>query len=355
MTLKGYAAGIQNAVRMLMSLVGDMLDVGKADTTSIRLNQKDYILAPVLSDSIELLRTGAARKGLRLKTEIDENLPSRLWGDDVRLRQIITNLLTNAVKYTQRGSVTFCADYEVKHGVFILHISVRDTGMGIRPEDLDSIFDSYSRADEKENRHIQGTGLGLSITKKLVEIMHGTISVQSTYGQGSVFDVRIPQRIMDHTPIGDPCRYTDIQALLPPSLHRHIKAPKARILVVDDNFMNLEVFSGLLKKTEITIDRATGGEEAVKLCDSFRYDLIFIDHMMPHPDGIETLHIIRERSQSLNSSVPVVVLTANAVTGAREKYMSEGFSSYLTKPVTTAELENELMTFLPGDKVIFTD
>ena len=349
--IKAYASSIRNAVRMLMSLINDMLDVEKSEKEKIDLEIREYNLAPLLVDCVTLLISRARQDGLEFVTNVSPELPSVLYGDPVRMMQIITNILSNAVKYTSRGTVTFIADKEYVNGVFYLRITVRDTGIGIKPEDIGEIFSSYNRVDEKENRHIEGTGLGLSITKKLVDAMEGDIKVESEYGKGSEFTITIPQKVINEEPIGDLeeaiRKYTQKNA----SYKELFQAPEARVLVVDDNRMNIEVFIGLLKETRMQIDTAGGGDEAYEKARTNKYDVIFMDHMMPEPDGIQTLHLLKNNYMAMSYSTPVVALTANATPSAEKMYLSEGFAAYMSKPVDSRKLEKLLLKLLPKEKI----
>ena len=265
--------------------------------------------------------------------------------------QIITNVLTNAVKYTNRGTITFVAEKRYIGGKFNLCIIVKDTGIGIKPEDIGEIFNSYNRADEKENRHIEGTGLGLSITKRLVDAMGGQISVESVYGEGSTFTILLPQVVISDEPIGDLEEAIRKYTVKNATYKELFKAPTANVLVVDDNRMNIEVFVGLLKRTEIKIDSAGGGTEAIEKAKKKKYDIIFMDHMMPEPDGIQTLHLLKNDYMALSYTTPVVALTANATPGAEKMYLKEGFVSYMSKPVDSEELEKLLLKLLPEEKI----
>ncbi len=350
--IKAYASSIRNAVRMLMSLINDMLDVEKSENQKIELDIKEYNLAPLLVDCVTLLISRARQDGLEFVTNVSHDLPSVLYGDPVRMMQIITNLLSNAVKYTSRGTVTFIADKTYTDGEFNLCITVKDTGIGIKPEDIGEIFSSYNRVDEKENRHIEGTGLGLSITKKLVDAMGGEIKVESEYGKGSAFTIIIPQKVINEEPIGDLDeairKYTQKNVTYKELFH----APDAKVLVVDDNRMNIEVFIGLLKETQIQIDSAGGGDEAYEKARTNKYDLIFMDHMMPEPDGIQTLHLLKNNYMAMSYATPVVALTANATPGAEKMYLNEGFAAYMSKPVDSKKLEKLLLKLLPQDKIV---
>lgn len=350
--IRSYANSIKNAVRMLMSLINDMLDVEKSKNDKIDLEYREYSLAPLLVDCVSLLVTRARQDGLEFVKDISPLLPSTLYGDPVRIMQVITNILTNAIKYTNSGSVTLIADRKDVDGKFCLCITVKDTGIGIKPEDIGEIFTSYNRADEKENRHIEGTGLGLSITKKLIDAMEGEIKVESVYGEGSTFNIVIPQKIINNEPIGDLEEAIRKYTIKNVNYKELFQAPYAKVLVVDDNRMNIEVFVGLLKNTRIQIDCADGGNEAYEKARNNKYDLIFMDHMMPEPDGIQTLHLLKNDYMAMSYATPVIALTANATTGAEKMYLKEGFVAYLSKPVDSEKLEKLLIKLLPDDKVI---
>ncbi len=300
-----------------------------------------------------LLAERARTKGLTLTLDCDPDLPSVLSGDDVRLKQIMTNLLTNGVKYTEKGSVTLSVHGE-KSGngkTLILKVAVKDTGIGIREENIDKLFMDFSRMDQVKNRHIEGTGLGLAITKLLVEAMGGQIHVESVYGKGSTFSVEIPQGIADPTPMGNLSQNTAAHSEARKTYHEKFTAPNARLLVVDDNRMNLVVFVSLLKKTGMRIDQATGGEQALELTRKQKYDSIFMDHMMPAPDGIETLHMLRGEEGNPNKDTVTIALTANAIAGIDRMYLSAGFQDYLSKPVEPQKLERMIMRHLPSELI----
>jgi CheY-like chemotaxis protein/HPt (histidine-containing phosphotransfer) domain-containing protein len=271
---------------------------------------------------------------------------------EIRVRQIINNLLSNGVKYTETGMVELSLDYVRKSDISVeLVISARDTGIGIRKEDISKLFESFTRVDEKRNSNIEGTGLGLNLTKKLVELMHGEITVNSVYNQGSVFTVRIPQIVKSWEPVGD---YSEqYQELLKQkdTLSEVVYAPDAHVLVVDDVPMNLLVAKGLLKYTGMHVDTAAGGLEALELIGQKRYHLIFMDHLMPVMDGVECLHHIRERKEHPNVTTPIIILTANAIRGAREEYIQAGFTDYLPKPIQEREMQSMLLKYLPKELV----
>jgi CheY-like chemotaxis protein/HPt (histidine-containing phosphotransfer) domain-containing protein/anti-sigma regulatory factor (Ser/Thr protein kinase) len=283
---------------------------------------------------------------------MNPNVPSGLFGDEIRVRQIINNLLSNAVKYTEEGSVELSIDYERRSdAAIILVITVKDTGIGIREEDINKLFESFTRVDEKRNSNIEGTGLGLNLTKKLTDLMRGEITVSSVYNQGSVFTAKIPQIIKSWEPVGDFAkRYQELMNQKN-TLSEAVYAPDARVLVVDDVPMNLLVTKGLMKYTGITVDTANGGEDALKMIASVKYDLIFMDHLMPGMDGVECLHRIKEMSDHPNLTTPIIILTANAIIGAKEEYINAGFTDYLPKPIQERELQQMLMRYLPTELV----
>ena len=346
-SLLEYAKNIQSAGQSLLSIINDILDISKIESGKLEILPTEYELFSVLNDCYNMTKARAENKGLAFQMQIDPELPSGMYGDEVRIRQIINNLLSNAVKYTQEGTVTLSLHYESTEDDGIqLIISVEDTGIGIREEDIGKLFESFTRVEEKRNRNIEGTGLGLNLTKNLVELMGGKISVESVYGEGSCFTAKIPQKVMNAEPMGDfGKRY---QHFLNTSGTEMLSvfAPDAQILVVDDVEMNLKVVTGLLKETGIQIDTAVSGRECLECVKAKRYDIIFLDHMMPEMDGIETLQHMKLITDNPNSETPVIMLTANAIIGAREEYLQAGFQDYLTKPIREEELREMLVRYL---------
>lgn len=350
-SLREYAKNIQSAGQSLLSIINDILDISKIEAGKLEILPVEYELFSVLNDCCNMTKVRADNKALSFRMNIEPNLPSTLYGDEVRIRQIINNFLSNAVKYTKEGTVTLSMNYEnLSEDEIILVISVQDTGIGIREEDLGKLFTSFTRIEEKRNRNIEGTGLGLNLTQNLVQMMGGNISVESVYGKGSCFTAKIPQKVVDKEPMGDfEARY---QKFLNTSKTSDfaLVAPNAQILVVDDVEMNLKVMRGLLKKTQIQIDTAESGEECLKYVEQKQYDIIFLDHMMPVMDGIETLQRMKLQKNDINQNTPVIMLTANATIGARDEYMQAGFDDYLTKPIQEEELQKMLIKYLPQDK-----
>ena len=355
--IKEYAHQIDSSGRLLLGLINDVLDFSKIEAGKLEIIPVEFSTADFANDIIVLASDRAKGKNLEPVFEISEKLPSRLLGDDLHIKQIIINLISNAVKYTKTGSIFFGMSaipsfsdprlYDVK---FV----IRDTGIGIQPENIDKLFDSFTRVDEIKNRSIEGTGLGLSIVKRLVDMMSGTITVESDYGKGSTFTVILPLKIVDAAPIGNFAEAVGRSKSDSGEYEERFHAPDAKMLVVDDNIVNLKVVGELLKRTQIQIDTVTGGREAVGVCEKKKYDLILMDHRMPDPDGIATLHLIREDVRGKNTATPMIVLTANAFAGLKDMYLAEGFVDYLTKPIDSALLEERVMQFLP-DRLVLTD
>ncbi len=348
-----YAGIINESGTMLLSLINDVLDVSKIDNDMEEIVCANYDPGRMFDSAAEILRTGASQKDLAVKIGKPRNLPPQLYGDEKRILQIVTNLITNAVKYTEEGTVTFSGECFKQEKGYVLCFYVSDTGIGIKEEDMENIFDPFHRLDLRKNQSIQGTGLGLSIVKNLVDKMGGEINVESIYGKGSTFSVRLPQSDSQDTEVG---KYNSGNAVEDDDLSDiddNYIAPEARVLEVDDNLSNQVVVREFLKITGVKLDIASGGNEALRLCKLNQYDVILMDHMMPHPDGIETLHLIRTTEGSLNTSTPVIILTANAIRGSRAEYEAEGFDNYLSKPVESVRLIKMIRKYLPDDKVMY--
>lgn len=352
--IKEYAEDIRTAGRSLLAIVNDILDFSKIESGKMTVVPLEYDLSSVVNDCCSMVKVKADEKGLTLNTICDESIPSRLYGDEVRIRQILINLLSNAIKYTNEGSVTLTLGGRMNDsGHFLLEILVHDTGIGIKEESLPVLFDSFSRVDDYETHKIEGTGLGLSIVKNLIELMNGSITVDSVYGKGSIFKVTLPQGIISERPIGDLSNaYKNIAATTQAST---LLAPDARILVVDDIPVNLKVFCGLLKDTMMQIDTASSGREGLVKIRSNNYDMIFLDHMMPDLDGIEVLKLIKEMSEARKQLTPVIMLTANAIIGAKEEYLQHGFDDYLSKPIQKEKLYKLIKQYLPEELQIIQE
>ena len=347
-----YAQNLQNAAKSLLSLINDILDFSKIEAGKMEIIPVEYHLASVLNDLVNMIKPRAEKKNLELIIEADKNLPSVLFGDEVRIKQVITNILTNAVKYTEKGSVTLKVTQKLIDEANIkLCVNVTDTGIGIKDEDLQKLFSAFERIEEERNRNIEGTGLGMNITKRLLAMMDSKLVVDSIYGEGSTFSFEVEQRVMNAEPIGDFEESYKRSLAHHKEYHESFTAPSAEILVVDDTVMNLTVVKGLLKQTKIKIDTAVSGYECLDMVVKKKYDIIFLDHRMPGLDGIETLEKMEELSGNLNKETPVISLTANAISGAREQYIAAGFEDYLTKPIDSKQLEKMIVKYLPQEKI----
>lgn len=348
-----YANNIRNASKTLLSLINDILDFSKVESGKMEIINSNYQVSSMLNDLVNMIQSRASDKSLELILDIDEQLPCELYGDEVRLRQIITNLLTNAVKYTKEGSVTLKIRVtKLENSIGRLDVAVIDTGIGIRKEDQGKLFDSFQRVDEAKNHNIEGTGLGLALTKYLLEAMGSKLLLESEYGKGSAFYFGLEQKIVDDTPIGDYQKMYEKSRQENERYRESFQAPDALILVVDDTRMNLEVCKGLLKKTKVQIDVAESGAECLQMCEQKEYHLILLDHKMPHMDGVECLQRIRKQEEGLNTNTTVIALTANAITGAKEYYLKNGFDDYLSKPVQGEKLEQLLCQYLPSELLL---
>ena len=347
-----YATNIQSAGRTLLTLINSILDFSKIEDGKMEIVPVRYELSTLIDDLVNMISEKARKKCLEFKTEIDSTLPHSLYGDDVRLRQIITNLLTNAVKYTNDGSVTLkMSGKEIDADTFELEVKICDTGIGIRAEDMGKLFQSFQRLDEEKNRNIEGTGLGIAIVQKLLGMMGSRLEVASEYGRGSEFSFKLRQKIIDKTAIGDFAIHKPKPADASAE-KKYLVAEGAKILAVDDNDMNLKVISGLLKRNKIVPDLAESGQLGIELAKKNFYDIIFLDNMMPGLNGVETLKIM-QRDKILSEKTSVIMLTASAMAGMRETYLSEGFNDYLSKPIDVLELEAVLERHLPAEMVSF--
>ena len=342
------ARNIQGASKLLLTLINDILDISKIKSGKMEIVNAAYETGTLFSEIVNMIWVKTREKGLEFKLHVDPSIPSMLCGDEVRIKQILINLLNNAVKYTSEGSVTLSVRCE-RQGVnrVLVWYSVEDTGQGVKKENIPYIFNAFQRVDEEKNRHIEGTGLGLSIVQQLVELMGGEISVNSVYTKGSKFIVSLEQDIVDDKELGTFTLASRTRARSDGPYRQSFEAPDAHILVVDDNEMNLVVVTKLLAETKIQIDTASSGAECLKLTQSHHYDCILMDHMMPEMDGIECLHALREQPGGLCQGVPVVALTANAGSDNQLLYKKEGFSGYLAKPVGGALLEAAVLSVLP--------
>lgn len=344
-----YAENIKREGKALMSLISDVLDFSKIESGRMELAEREYSFISLMQNVISLFSAKAEEKGLEFKVAVSDRIPKVLLGDELRIKQIISNILNNAIKYTEKGSVLFCVECgEVINGKTMLKVSVKDTGIGIRKEELKLIFEAFRRLDRERTARIEGTGLGMNITLRLLELMNGKIDVDSEYGKGSEFVVQIPQKVANSAPVGS--QSYPVQKKEKKEKKVLFTAPDAKILVVDDNTMNRVVVKGLLKRTLVQLEEASGGQECLRLTEKTHYDIILLDHMMPGMDGVETLHRLKVQDGACKDTV-VIVLTANAVAGVKEVYLSEGFDDYLSKPVSGSLLEETLLRYLPKELV----
>jgi PAS domain S-box-containing protein len=344
----------------LLSIINDILDISKIETGNLTLIPVDYDIPSLVNDTVQLNVVRIGSKRIVFKLKMEDSVPVRLFGDELRIKQILNNLLSNAFKYTEEGDVTLAISWKRREEDALITFAIQDSGQGIREKDIPKLFSEYSQLDARANRNIEGTGLGLSITKNLVLLMNGKIGVESEFGKGSVFTVHIPQRIIDETPIGE-----DVARNLE-SFHfkevynsqnlRLIRSymPYGKVLVVDDVETNLDVAKGLLLPYGLSIDTASGGQEAIdkikkvgEADEASRYDAIFMDHMMPGMDGIEAVRIIRnELSGNYGKTVPIIALTANALTGNERMFLANGFTAFISKPIDVMHLDATLNTWI---------
>ncbi len=349
--IKDYAMDIYMAGQTLLSLINDILDFSKIDSGKMEIVPVEYDFSSMIHDLVNMASQRAKDKDVKLGVEVDHDIPSRMYGDDVRIRQILTNILTNAVKYTHEGSVWLRVYCRREKDTAVLKFEVEDTGIGIKEQDLPKLSAEFERIEEDRNRNIEGTGLGMNITIQLLALLGSRLQVESTYGKGSKFYFELEQKIMDETPIGD---FESRVRQMAENYNYGTKfcAPDANVLVVDDNAVNRKVFRNLLKETQIQVTDAEGGAQCLELVQKNHYDLIFLDHMMPEMDGIETLHHMKEFTDFPCQNTPIIVLTANAVSGAKEKYLAEGFDDFLSKPIVPEKLENMMKAMLPDELLL---
>ncbi len=345
-----YAEDIMSAGGTLLSIINDILDFSKIEEGKLEIIPVQYKTAGLIAYLSNMVRERAVKKNLEFVVRADENLPAGLVGDEIRIRQCILNMLTNAIKYTNEGSVVLGVGFEKKDDAnIILNVSVRDTGIGMKEEDIEKLFSPFTRLEEKRNRSIEGTGLGMSITRQLLSLMDSSLRVESTYGSGSMFAFSVIQKVEDWTPMGDYSKQFNEAGKGMKEYQELFHAPSARVLVVDDTKVNITVIRSLLKRTKMKVDVAISGFQALKLAEENYYDIMLIDHMMPEMDGIETLKKLKEMHP--DAETKYVALTANAISGAREMYLEAGFDDYLSKPVNGKMLEDMLKICLPPEKI----
>ena len=347
--IRHYAHDAKDSSLAMLNIINDLLDTTKLETGMMELTPINYHIGSLLNDVYNMIHVRAKEKGIELLFEISPSIPCEYFGDDIRLRQVLTNLLTNAVKYTNTGTVTLEVNSTIDRGHAHLFFSVKDTGIGIKEDDIDKIYDAFRRFDLSHNRHVEGTGLGMNIVQQILKLMDSKLDIKSTYGVGSEFSFSITQPIVNAQPLEDFRRIRTNTDWEQPYQATYI-APGAGILVVDDNQINLKVFVNLLKQNRIQVTTATGGQECLQLLAQNHYQLIFLDHMMLEMDGIETLHAIKE--QRLAKDTPVIMLTANATVGSREYYLQEGFHDFLSKPILSDKLEQMILKHLPEKFIV---
>ncbi|MBR6158785.1 MAG: response regulator, partial [Lachnospiraceae bacterium] len=348
-----YSENIRSAGSVLLGLVNNILDFSKIEAGKMEIQPVDYDLSSVANDLVNMIKAKADEKGLMLEIDFDPDIPKVLHGDELRIKQIISNMLTNAVKYTEKGRIIFRISHkETEDEKYIdLNVEVEDTGIGIKEEDISRLFEKFDRLELSRNRNIEGTGLGMSIAQYLLSLMGSKLEVKSVYGTGSRFRFVLRQEVVSRERLGDySSAYRELVGKRR-SYQEKFTAPSASVLVIDDNRMNLLVFVKLVKKTKVKVDTAISGDEGLQMMQDKKYDVIFFDHMMPDKDGIETLHEMRRRPDDPNADTPAICLTANAVSGAREMYIEAGFDDYLSKPVDSVKLENMLYDYLPKEKI----
>jgi len=338
-TVKEYILGVKQAGTNLLSIINDILDLSKIESKKLEIVSSNYLFSSMINDVVSIIKTRITDSELKFDINIDSNIPNSLIGDETRIRQVLLNILGNAVKYTKKGFISLSVSGEIIENKVLLTMEVADSGIGIKSEDLKVLFDEFVRVDMESKKGIEGTGLGLAIAKNILTAMDGNISVQSEYGKGSTFTVKLPQKISSDE-IFDSIKNDNISI--------NFNAPNARVLVVDDIDANLKVVKGLLHPYKMQIDLCTSGAEAIEMVKANNYDLVFMDHMMPDMDGVEATKIIRE----IYANLPIIALTANAVSGVKEMFFSNGFNDFLSKPIDTINLNSILEKWLPKEKQI---
>ncbi len=344
-----YAENVQNASEMLLNLVNDIMDLSQLEVKKMEIVSAEYNVKKVIQDLVNMIQIRVQEKNLELRVDVDANTPSILFGDEKRMKQIILNLLTNAVKYTENGFVSLSVSAERVGGKAELRISVADSGIGIRKEDVESLYDVFRRVDTQKNMQVEGSGLGLAIVKQMLDLMGGEITVDSIYTKGSVFTVTVTQPILDDSPVGE----VDFQAsakLHSGRTYQHsFEAPEARILVVDDYMMNAWIISKLLSSTKVQVDLAYSGAECLERTKQKYYHVILMDHQMPGMDGVETLKELRKQENGLCRDSNVLLVTASSMGEAKAVYQGNRFDGFLEKPIQGNKLERELIRLLPEE------
>lgn len=346
--IREYAGDVKESSVMLLSLINEILDASKLESGSMEILEVKYFMGSLLNDLYNMTAIKAKEKGLELIFDIESDIPSEYLGDDKRIRQVLLNLLSNAVKYTDKGTVTLKVEARIEGDKAVHYYSVKDTGIGIRKEDIGEIYDAFQRFDVSRNRDVEGTGLGINIAQHLLGLMGSELHIESEYGKGSEFYFEIVQQIVNQEPLGD---FRERLQKQNTGIGNRVKytAKEARILVVDDNKMNLKVFKNLLKQSQMDIRVAESGKKCVEMVKNQAFDMIFLDHMMPGMDGIEIFKVLR--NTNLCNKTPIIMLTANAVVGSREAYLEMGFDDFLSKPIIPDKLDDMIIRYLPKEKL----
>ncbi len=347
-----YVMTIKNSSENLLNIINDILDFSKVESGKMEIIPAEYQFTSVMYDVMNVIQV-RLKSRVELIMDVDPNVPTGLVGDEMRFRQILINILNNAVKFTEKGSITLSVRWEPKdNNTGVLNVSVADTGIGIKPEDMDKLFTEFSQADTKRNRNIEGTGLGLAICKKLLDLMNGSITFESVYGKGSTFKFTLPQGISNPAPSNFD-KSADLHARLQVKRGVPFTAPEAKVLIVDDNQVNIRVAEGMMKPYNMSVVSVTSGQEAINLIKKGeRYDIILMDHMMPQMDGVEATQIIRSLDGDYPKKVPIIALTANAIKGVEDLFYENGMNDFLSKPVDLKKLEKVLRKWIPRHKQI---
>lgn len=348
--IKKYSMDIRSSAQTLLGIINDILDFSKIESGKLEIIPAEYELNSMLNDLFNMFSLRTQEKGLKFDVVVDPNLPSKLYGDDIRIRQVLSNFLSNAVKYTDKGTVTFTLSGRKEEDSVILHFMVSDTGIGIKQENMSKLFLAFERFDEMKNRYIEGTGLGMNISAQILKLMGADLKVESIYGKGSSFSFDLRQRIIVEEPIGS-FQERARKAAEEHVYHTSFTAQEGEILLVDDNRVNRKVFCGLLKQTKVQIKDVGSGKECLEEVRKKHYDVIFLDHMMPEMDGMETMNRMKQMQDNLSADTPVVMLTANAIMGARENYLAAGFDDFLAKPIEQDKLDKIMLQWMPPEKI----
>lgn len=346
--IKQYAMDVKSSSITLLGIINDILDTSKIESGKMELVPTKYDSYILIRDIINMISYKANEKGLKLICDIDENMPSKLYGDDVRLKQIIVNILSNAVKYTEKGSVSFKITGQIKNDCYNMHVEVSDTGIGIKEENISKLFDAFERFDESKNKYVEGTGLGMNISKQLLSLMDSEIKVQSTYGEGSTFSFDVVQNVIDREPVGNIMNRSKVEVKQNEGVAQQYNNAdlKGEILVVDDNDLNRKVIIQLLKNTELEVKEASSGRSAIRIAKKQHFDIILLDHMMPEMDGIETLSALKGSDDIDIQGTKIIVMTANNIVGAKEEYLETGFDDFISKPIFPEELNKVIAKWL---------